>query len=159
MLENKIECLAFTAGQAARASAVEYHNLNHWAKTGFVVPSLAEADGMDTCRAYSFGDVVALAMAKRLRDAGLGLDAIRSVVAHLQQREYTGGKCNAVLVGSDDGSVVECDTKSAISALKNRRFGWVMDAGSVVAEMRAALKNARAPKRGKARCVQELVNT
>jgi DNA-binding transcriptional MerR regulator len=79
----------FTAGQAVRLTGVAYATLNVWAKTGFLVPSVAGADGSGSMRRYSFGDLVALKIAHSLRGGNLQVElaAIRPLVKTIQADE------------------------------------------------------------------------
>ena len=77
----------FTAGQASRLSGVSLHTLAYWAMSDFVTPSAQEAHRTGTRRGYTFRDIVQLHVAKRLRDAGLSLQALRKVQTRLQQAQ------------------------------------------------------------------------
>src|SRR5215475_4943530 len=58
----------FTAKQVVALTGVPYKRLDSWAKSGFLVPSIAEADGTGSRRLYSFQDLITLRTAKLLRD-------------------------------------------------------------------------------------------
>lgn len=64
---------------------VSYRNLDYWAKTGLVRSSIRQASGRGTRRVYAFEDLLALRVVKRLRGAGVPLQAIRRAVRYLQQ--------------------------------------------------------------------------
>ena len=49
---------------------ITYRQLDYWARTGLVTPSVRAADGSGTQRLYGFTDVVELRIIKRLLDAG-----------------------------------------------------------------------------------------
>jgi DNA-binding transcriptional MerR regulator len=74
------ENLGFQAKEACAFSGVGYKRLDNWARTGFIRPSLAAPDE-DThrFRYYSFNDVVALAVARKLRDTGFSLRALQRI--------------------------------------------------------------------------------
>ena len=55
---------SFSAGEAAKITGVSYRNLDHWARTKFIVPSISEARGTGTERKYAFDDLVALRVAR-----------------------------------------------------------------------------------------------
>lgn len=73
----------FGSMSACRIAGITYRQLDHWAKQGLVRPSLAEATGSGSRRVYSYGDLVTLRAIKRLLDAGLRLNRIRSVIDNL----------------------------------------------------------------------------
>ena len=56
-----------------RIVGITYRQLDYWARTGLVEPSLRRAEGSGTQRLYSFDDVVRLRVVKRLLDAGVSL--------------------------------------------------------------------------------------
>jgi DNA-binding transcriptional MerR regulator len=75
---------ACTAGEVCRLAGIAYARLNHWARTGLVVPTLAQATGRGSRRKYSWQDLVALRAVARLRERGLSLQALRRSVEYLR---------------------------------------------------------------------------
>src|SRR4051812_34731646 len=132
---------SFTAGEAVRLTGVAYKTLDYWAKSGFLVPSIAAAAGTGAWRAYDFEDLVALKVAVRLRGAGVSLQALRRVVAHLQGRGLDQPLSNVFLV-SDGEDVYERRGDELISALQKpgqAAFAFVLDLGGMVDELRQAI--------------------
>jgi DNA-binding transcriptional MerR regulator len=74
----------FTAKQVVALTGVPYKRLDSWANSGFLIPSIAEADGTGSRRLYSFQDLITLRTAKLLRDAGISLQGLRNVVQFLR---------------------------------------------------------------------------
>lgn len=70
--------------QVCAIVGISYRQLDYWARTGLVKPSLAEARGSGTQRRYSYGDLVELKVIKRLLDGGLSLQAARKAVQCLR---------------------------------------------------------------------------
>src|SRR5699024_267055 len=70
---------------ASKAAGITYRQLDYWARTGLVVPSLRGAEGSGTHRLYSFRDVLVLKVVKRLLDTGVSLQQIRTAVEHLRE--------------------------------------------------------------------------
>jgi len=81
---------AFSTAQAARLSSLTPRQLDHWARQGFLVPSIQEAAGYGSRRRYSFSDVVKLRVAARLRASGVGLARIRRCVEALKRLDSDG---------------------------------------------------------------------
>jgi DNA-binding transcriptional MerR regulator len=81
---------------------ISYRQLDHWARTGLVEPSIRKAQGSGTQRLYSFDDVVRLKVVKRMLDAGVSLQRIRVAVDELRARGRT--LADTLLVS--DGSTV-----------------------------------------------------
>ncbi len=78
--------LGYRAPQVCRLVGITYRQLDYWARTGLLRPSLAEARGSGTQRRYSFEDVVQLKVIKRLLDAGMSLKKIRSAIQILREQ-------------------------------------------------------------------------
>jgi DNA-binding transcriptional MerR regulator len=74
----------FTAKQVVALTGVPYKRLDSWANSGFLIPSIAAADGTGSRRLYSFQDLITLRIAKLLRDAGISLQGLRNVVQFLR---------------------------------------------------------------------------
>ena len=63
-----------------RLVGISYRQLDYWARTGLVTPSVRPADGSGSQRLYSFEDLVELRIIKRLLDAGISLQRIREAI-------------------------------------------------------------------------------
>jgi len=74
----------YRAPQVCNLVGITYRQLDYWARTGLIVPSLAQAHGSGSQRRYSFTDVVQLKVIKNLLDAGMSLKKIRSAVEILR---------------------------------------------------------------------------
>ncbi len=72
---------SFRGPQACRLVKITYRQLDYWARTGLVVPSVEDANGSGSQRLYSYSDLLALKFVKRLLDAGLSLPAIRRALS------------------------------------------------------------------------------
>lgn len=75
----------FGAKIAMQLTKVSRMQLQHWDSIGLAQPSVKVGAGKGSRRAYSFKDLVALKVAKRLREEGLSLQKIRAAVAYLGQ--------------------------------------------------------------------------
>ncbi len=78
--------LGFRAPQVCKLVGITYRQLDYWARTDLLKPSLQEAHGSGSQRQYSFADVVQLKVIKRLLDAGMSLKRIRQAVQILQRQ-------------------------------------------------------------------------
>jgi DNA-binding transcriptional MerR regulator len=76
---------SFSTAEAARLSGLTPRQLDHWARKGFLCPSLQVASGYGSCRRYSFQDIVKLRVAARLRGSGVGLARMRRCVEALKR--------------------------------------------------------------------------
>src|SRR5438128_11619702 len=91
---------------AARAAGISYRQLDYWARTGLVEPSVRGATGSGTQRLYSFRDILVLKVVKRLLDTGVSLQQIRVAVTHLRERGVQ--DLAQITLMSDGASVYEC---------------------------------------------------
>ena len=97
---------------ACKAAGITYRQLDYWARTGLVDPTVRSATGSGTQRLYGFRDILLLKVIKRLLDAGISLQQIRTAVQHLRERgtdDLTG-----VTLMSDGASVYECTSDDQV---------------------------------------------
>ncbi|MGA8039116.1 MAG: MerR family transcriptional regulator, partial [Acidimicrobiia bacterium] len=78
--------LGYRAPQVCKVVGITYRQLDYWARTSLIRPSLQQATGSGSQRLYSFSDVVQLKVIKRLLDAGMSLKKIRSAVEILKEQ-------------------------------------------------------------------------
>jgi DNA-binding transcriptional MerR regulator len=71
---------AYRAPQVCNLVGISYRQLDYWARTGLITPSVQQATGSGSQRLYSFADVVQLKVVKRLLDAGMSLNKIRKAM-------------------------------------------------------------------------------
>ena len=80
------QLVGFRGPTACQVVGITYRQLDYWARTGLVEPSVRGATGSGTQRLYSFRDILVLKVIKRLLDAGISLQQIRTAVQHLRKR-------------------------------------------------------------------------
>jgi DNA-binding transcriptional MerR regulator len=100
------EGLGYRGVTACHAVAISYRQLDYWARTGLVVPSIRDASGSGTQRLYSFRDMVVLKVVKRLLDAGVSLQNIRKAIEVLRSRGAD--DLAEITLISDGTTVYEC---------------------------------------------------
>jgi DNA-binding transcriptional MerR regulator len=76
----------FSGKRTAEVVGITYRQLDYWARTDLVRPSLADAAGSGTRRRYSYGDLLELKIIKNLLDAGIRLESVRLAFTELRQR-------------------------------------------------------------------------
>ena len=97
---------------ACAAAGITYRQLDYWARTALVEPSVRAAHGSGSQRLYSFRDILVLKVVKRLLDTGISLQQIRAAVQHLRDR---GSEDLAqVTLMSDGVSVYECTSADEV---------------------------------------------
>jgi DNA-binding transcriptional MerR regulator len=106
------EDLGFRGPVACSAAGITYRQLDYWARTGLVGPEIRAAGGSGTQRLYSFRDILLLKVVKRLLDAGIALQQIRTAIDHLRARGVQ--DLTEVTLMSDGISVYECVSNEEI---------------------------------------------
>ena len=79
------ELIGYRGPSACQIAGISYRQLDYWARTSLVVPSIRSAAGSGSQRLYSFKDILVLKIVKRLLDTGISLHNIRVAVDHLRQ--------------------------------------------------------------------------
>ena len=77
--------VGYRGASAAAAAGISYRQLDYWARTELVEPSIQTATGSGSQRLYSFRDILVLKLVKRLLDAGVSLQQIRVAVEQLHE--------------------------------------------------------------------------
>src|SRR6266700_7498201 len=90
---------SFSTREAAQITGVSHRTVDFWAKTKLIVPSIADANGTGTDRLYNFDDLVALRVARELRQAGISTQSLRKVVKHLRENGWPKPLSQVRLVG------------------------------------------------------------
>lgn len=124
----------FRAPTVCKIVGISYRQLDYWARTELLVPSVRAAKGSGTQRLYSFDDVVQLRVIKRLLDAGVSLQRVRFAVEELRARGQTVAEVTLV---SDGTSVYALDDNAQVIDLLQRGQGvFAIALGPVVEELR-----------------------
>jgi DNA-binding transcriptional MerR regulator len=97
---------------ACTAAGITYRQLDYWARTGLVEPTVRPASGSGSQRLYGFRDILVLKVVKRLLDTGISLQQIRAAVAHLRAQGAT--DLAQVTLMSDGVSVYECTSPDEV---------------------------------------------
>lgn len=100
------ELTGYRGPTACAAAGISYRQLDYWARTDLVVPSVRSATGSGSQRLYSFRDIVVLKVVKRLLDAGVSLQNIRKAIDALRARGVE--DLAEITLISDGTTVYEC---------------------------------------------------
>lgn len=106
------EEIGYRGATACAAAGISYRQLDYWARTGLLEPSVRTASGSGTARLYGFRDILVLKIVKRLLDAGVSLQNIRTAVNHLRSRGVT--ELESITLMSDGASIYECASADEI---------------------------------------------
>lgn len=104
--------LGYRGPVACSAAGITYRQLDYWARTGLVEPTVRNASGSGSQRLYSFRDVLVLKIVKRLLDTGVSLQQIRAAVTHLRERGVE--DLAGITLMSDGASVYECHSPDEV---------------------------------------------
>jgi DNA-binding transcriptional MerR regulator len=107
--------IGYRGPTACAAAGITYRQLDYWARTGLVEPSVRPAYGSGTQRLYSFRDVVLLKIVKRFLDTGVALQNIRTTVQHLRARGFQ--DLGRMTLMSDGATVYECSSPDEVVSL------------------------------------------
>ena len=110
--EVDTDLVGYRGPTACAAAGITYRQLDYWARTGLVAPSVRSATGSGTQRLYSFRDILVLKVVKRLLDTGVSLQNIRKAVDHLRNRGIK-DLANVTLF-SDGATVYECTSAEEV---------------------------------------------
>jgi DNA-binding transcriptional MerR regulator len=104
--------IGYRGPTACAAAGITYRQLDYWARTELVQPSVRAAHGSGSQRLYSFRDILVLKVVKRLLDTGISLQQIRAAVQHLRDRGSA--DLAQVTLMSDGVSVYECTSADEV---------------------------------------------
>ncbi|MDA2962760.1 MAG: MerR family transcriptional regulator [Actinomycetota bacterium] len=111
-MDSKDLEIGYRGATACSAAGITYRQLDYWARTSLVEPSIRSASGSGTQRLYGFGDILVLKIVKRLLDAGVSLQNIRTAVDHLHARGVD--ELERITLMSDGASIYECTNSDEI---------------------------------------------
>lgn len=135
---------SFSGTKAAQIVGITYRQLDYWARTDLVRPTVADASGSGTRRAYSYRDLLELRMIKNLLDAGIKLESVRDVFSYL--REHVQDDITSAHLVISGNQVVLCDGDAWIDLVrKGQGVLNVLPLASVKDEVDSALVELRPP--------------
>jgi DNA-binding transcriptional MerR regulator len=106
------EQVGYRGPTACSAAGITYRQLDYWARTDLVAPSVRSASGSGSQRLYSFNDILVLKVVKRLLDTGVSLQNIRAAVEHLRRRGVD--DLARITLLSDGTTVYECTSSEEV---------------------------------------------
>ena len=104
--------IGYRGATACVAAGISYRQLDYWARTGLVEPSVRGAAGSGSQRLYGFRDILVLKIVKRLLDTGVSLQNIRTAVEHLRSTGIS--DLERITLMSDGASIYECTSADDI---------------------------------------------
>ena len=130
--------VGYRGAVAARAAGITYRQLDYWARTELVEPTVRGASGSGSQRLYGFRDILVLKLVKRLLDTGISLQQIRTAVNQL--REAGVNDLAQTTLMSDGASVYLCTSDDEVIDLVSRGQGvFGIAVGKVLREVETSL--------------------
>jgi DNA-binding transcriptional MerR regulator len=128
--------IGYRGPSACSAAGITYRQLDYWARTGLVEPSLRNGGS----RIYAESDIVLLRLIKSLLDAGVSLQQIRDVVVHLQARQAH-EDLESVTLLSDGRSIYEArSSDEVLDLLESGQGMFGIAIGGVIRDVRETLR-------------------
>lgn len=140
----------FSGKKAAEIVGISYRQLDYWARTDLIRPSVADAAGSGSRRSYSYRDLLELKVVKQLLDGGVKLEQVRGAFRYI--RDHLGedvASANIVLGGG--GTVVVKSDDELIDAVKHGQgvLNLILAVGPLKDELDARVVQLRRGEAGK----------
>jgi DNA-binding transcriptional MerR regulator len=117
---------------------ITYRQLDYWARTGLLHPSITQARGSGSQRVYSYADLLQLKVIKRLLDSGVSLQAARRAIECLRSSGDDIGSANLVI--DDRRSVLAHTGEEIIDLLKGGQTVLnIVPLDPLVSELKSAI--------------------
>ena len=115
-MDSTLSDTGYSGTQTAKIVGITYRQLDYWARTDLIKPSLEEAKGSGSRRRYSYRDLLELRVIKTLLDAGIRLESVREVFSYLREHVTTDiSSANIVIQGS---AVMLCENDELIDIVR-----------------------------------------
>lgn len=139
--------VGFSGTKAAGVVGISYRQLDYWARTDLIRPSLTDAAGSGSRRTYSYRDLLELRVIKSLLDAGIKLESVRKAFTYLRGQADTDIATATLVISGND--VLLCDGEMLIDIVRRGGQGVlnVLAIGSVKTDLDASLLQLNDPDR------------
>lgn len=108
---------SFSGTRAAQIVGISYRQLDYWARTDLMRPSVCDASGSGSRRVYKYRDLLELRVIKNLLDAGIRLESVREVFNYLRAHVDTDIAAAHIVISGQ--SVVLCQGDQLIDVMRN----------------------------------------
>lgn len=136
---HRAEDLGWFGPQAQRLAGITYRQLDYWDRTSLVKPSLQEAAGSGSQRVYSYVDIILLRTVKRLLDAGMSLQNIRTAIDAVRGRGIE--DLAPITLVSDGTTIYEVTNEEVVDLLQDgqRVFGGMIAFSTAIRDVDAQI--------------------
>jgi len=144
-----VEEQGYRVPEVCRIVGISYRQLDYWARTGLVRPTIRDAGGSGTQRLYSFQDLLQLKVVKNLLDAGIALQQIRKAIEYLRETKQS---LHGVTLMSDGNRIYTPESPEAVIDLLSRGQGvFAIAVDKVATDLEGSLARSKKPSRRVAR--------
>lgn len=135
----------FRGSQVCNIVGITYRQLDYWARTDLLRPSISDAKGSGSQRVYSYTDLLQLKVIKQLLDNGISLRSTRRAIECL--RASGGEVASASLVIADERSVLAHSGEELFDLLRGGQgvLSIVVGMEKIVSEVDAAITQLEVP--------------
>jgi DNA-binding transcriptional MerR regulator len=133
----------FSGPMVCRLTGVTYRQLDYWARTDLVTPSITAAKGSGSKRTYAYSDVLEVKVIKSLLTSGVSLNRARQAVECLRN-SLGADLASSSLVLSDAGSVLARDDGDLVDLLRGGQGVFnIVPMANVVAELTTTIRETQ----------------
>jgi DNA-binding transcriptional MerR regulator len=133
----------FSGPMVCRLTGVTYRQLDYWARTDLVTPSITAAQGSGSKRTYAYSDVLEVKVIKSLLTSGVSLNRARQAVECLRN-SLGADLASSSLVLSDAGSVLARDDGDLVDLLRGGQGVFnIVPMANVVAELTTTIRQTQ----------------
>ena len=137
----------FRGPQVCSIVGITYRQLDYWARTDLIRPSIADAKGSGTHRRYSYRDLVELKVIKGLLDAGVSLQSARKAIEYLRGNLGEDIATASLVINGSGSVLVRTDDQLVDLVRRGQGVLSIVALGGVKEELDAAITDLPSPGR------------
>lgn len=140
---TSLESSGFSGARAAEIVGITYRQLDYWARTDLVRPTLSDASGSGTRRRYSYTDLLELRVIKSLLDAGIRLASVRDVFRYLRDDLGSDVSSASLVIQGNSSVLIRSDGELIDLVKKGQGVLNILPLAGVREEMDARIRDLR----------------
>lgn len=140
---TSLESSGFSGARAAEIVGITYRQLDYWARTDLVRPTLSDASGSGSRRRYSYTDLLELRVIKSLLDAGIRLESVREVFSYLRDDLGSDVSSASLVIQGSSSVLIRSDGELIDLVKKGQGVLNVLPLAGVREEMDARIRDLR----------------
>jgi DNA-binding transcriptional MerR regulator len=140
---TSLESSGFSGARAAEIVGITYRQLDYWARTDLVRPTLSDAAGSGSRRRYSYTDLLELRVIKSLLDAGIRLESVRDVFTYLRDDLGSDVSSASLVIQGNSSVLIRTDGELIDLVKKGQGVLNILPLAGVREEMDARIRELR----------------